>query len=387
MQDSVEFEKECCLCLKRFTDPRILPCLHTFCLRCLEKTGAMKPEQRMPCPACGSEFTVPLKGLTGLPRNPLAEKETCDLGSSLKAKELEKPLCDVCTVVQDEDKVLADKYCIICEEKMCPRCGEEHGKEKQHLVVAMKTTEQAENQKEVEGPLCLNHQTQLADMYCTYCKKVICKMCLEESHNSHNWIMAEDAAVSIAKLAEEEYKSISEMKVEFHEGSEKLQREKMKFLETVKKMETEILKRCEEIKELVFNETKALLQELAVLRKERLEEIEVEQRRMEKHVFTLETFKEYCAHVKENAIPGYTCESEGPIRSTAGELRAQQQIRIQSRILQLQVSFQKGDNDTFLIPLNKALGKTVGKSCINSLFWNELVLSYIHFQIYIQSIN
>ena len=43
---------ECGICLEPFKKPKALPCLHTFCLECLEKYGKDEvPEAKLPCPS------------------------------------------------------------------------------------------------------------------------------------------------------------------------------------------------------------------------------------------------------------------------------------------------------------------------------------------------
>ena len=68
---------ECCICAEIFTDPRILPCIHTFCVKCLTETGlrAMKgPGDQIPCPLCRAEFTIPNDGFTRLKKNFFMDK-------------------------------------------------------------------------------------------------------------------------------------------------------------------------------------------------------------------------------------------------------------------------------------------------------------------------
>jgi len=66
---------ECSICTEVFTDPRGLPCYHTFCLRCLQSYCEDKqPGNRMPCPLCRKEFIVPDEGLSGLQKNFYIEK-------------------------------------------------------------------------------------------------------------------------------------------------------------------------------------------------------------------------------------------------------------------------------------------------------------------------
>ena len=58
---------ECSICLQVFQDPRILPCGHTFCLRCVQSTNNQL------CSLCKSEWSLPTIGLQGLPKNFIAD--------------------------------------------------------------------------------------------------------------------------------------------------------------------------------------------------------------------------------------------------------------------------------------------------------------------------
>ena len=53
----------CPICLGDFTDPRVLPCLHSFCLRCLvghiDSTAAGNSHCSFPCPVCREDTRPP----------------------------------------------------------------------------------------------------------------------------------------------------------------------------------------------------------------------------------------------------------------------------------------------------------------------------------------
>ena len=52
-------ELECTICLEQYKDPRVLPCLHSFCKTCLE--GLLPREGlswRVDCPSCRSSVEV-----------------------------------------------------------------------------------------------------------------------------------------------------------------------------------------------------------------------------------------------------------------------------------------------------------------------------------------
>jgi len=61
---------KCPICLDVFDTPTSLPCLHTFCLRCLQRIFAVdQPGDVVSCPICRREFQLPAAGLAALPRN------------------------------------------------------------------------------------------------------------------------------------------------------------------------------------------------------------------------------------------------------------------------------------------------------------------------------
>src|SRR6218665_4208187 len=63
---------ECCICLKTFTDPRMLPCIHTFCFQCLKDIVDKLDKKRryeIQCPMCRKKFTLPKDGVQGIQKN------------------------------------------------------------------------------------------------------------------------------------------------------------------------------------------------------------------------------------------------------------------------------------------------------------------------------
>src|SRR5688572_28671176 len=69
VQDELHDVTTCCICDETYRDPVILPCIHTFCLTCLQRIGThtdKNPGDPMPCPLCRQEFTVPEDGFAAL---------------------------------------------------------------------------------------------------------------------------------------------------------------------------------------------------------------------------------------------------------------------------------------------------------------------------------
>src|SRR6218665_1465150 len=87
------------MCMSSFADPRMLPCIHTFCFCCLNRTGQTtqkNPGDKMTCPLCRKDFIIPENGMIGVQKNffmenLLAFKTTLQMGNT-------NIICDLCNI-------------------------------------------------------------------------------------------------------------------------------------------------------------------------------------------------------------------------------------------------------------------------------------------------
>jgi hypothetical protein len=116
----------CPVCLKTMADPRMLPCLHSFCGTCLEEISWVTnkgPGDSSSCPECRTQFTVPEIGIAGLPK----DRKTARLIeiANKVAPERNINACFVC--VKDGDvnsSHAATKHCFECRKNFCDSCFE-----------------------------------------------------------------------------------------------------------------------------------------------------------------------------------------------------------------------------------------------------------------------
>ena len=140
---------ECSICSEEFKDPRILPCIHTFCLVCLEKAGQNKqPGDIMPCPVCRTEFTVPDQGFIGIPKNFFMETLK-DVNSSISqglassnnfTPGSKNVVCDACLEDADGSAHSAVMSCVTCKQNLCDDWGMWHKRNKaskEHQLIAL----------------------------------------------------------------------------------------------------------------------------------------------------------------------------------------------------------------------------------------------------------
>ena len=116
----------CPICLELFDNPKSLPCLHAFCLKCLQEYFKDKnPSDEAQCPTCRKKFQIPSDGLDGLQHHFFIQQLVDDRKAS--SRELDGEPCEVCLQEGDEGSVrTATVYCFDCNQKLCKQCSKPH---------------------------------------------------------------------------------------------------------------------------------------------------------------------------------------------------------------------------------------------------------------------
>ena len=183
---------KCTICSNLFDDPRMLPCLHTFCLQCIKKESELQgAKEVLKCPMrnCGENVTLPNRGLEKLLSD---QRKVHEAEMALCEEKLEsgKQACDVC--VRNEGA--ATSFCVNCCEFLCEPCEKHHRsarKTQKHEILNM-----AEKKKEndicslqrvftIPPVPCPTHSDEVLKFYCEKCEELICRDCRDIDHDSH----------------------------------------------------------------------------------------------------------------------------------------------------------------------------------------------------------
>ena len=181
-------ELKCGVCLELFKDPRYLPCLHTFCMECIQRT--MNDDHFLKCPICRAKHELREEGAGLLPVNLYALQE-------LPLKRLKQQQGDVvkmCEFCGEAESPVA--WCSNCRVLICKHCRALHKKMmylKGHQII---DTREGHLQPHVEKRLtnvCLKHDGQELKYLCTDCSAMVCPECLLSTHKDHEYSLAEEA--------------------------------------------------------------------------------------------------------------------------------------------------------------------------------------------------
>ena len=198
----IEEEITCSICGDLFTDPKTIPCLHTFCKQCIEKSieSNKKMASIVCCPLCRAP--LPRDDMSSVPTNFTINRLVEIFGkrkesgkSSGKSLALKEIKCSNC-----ERGIPAITWCTECENSLCEQCNDAHQMMKafkSHKTVAVE--EFIRNPRLVlstpeKSEACKSHSKQALDLYCKTCSSLICRDCTLKDHprETHDFDFIDD---------------------------------------------------------------------------------------------------------------------------------------------------------------------------------------------------
>ncbi|XP_078575740.1 uncharacterized protein LOC144861644 [Branchiostoma floridae x Branchiostoma japonicum] len=168
----------CPVCMLHFRDPRVLPCLHTFCRECLQEWATK--QQPLECPTCRTQVSLPDQGVDGLRTN-FYVNNLLDFAAAKKGTEPGVP-CQVCEGGQDGVK----SWCADCALLLCKSCVGTHRKvpvTKDHEIVTQDVVKAKKGVDKVKRKRhCDKHKHQELVFYCESCNALVCTACTVVDH-------------------------------------------------------------------------------------------------------------------------------------------------------------------------------------------------------------
>ena len=207
----IEKELTCAVCLEHYTEPKVLPCLHYFCKKCIVMMASRKNPFR--CPQCRIETKITIGNEDELLAAHFINRLEDIYATSRKVarKEIQCGLCS-------NSKNKAEAFCKQCGVYICKTCMLPHSRikvEKEHQVVSLKEmgsmslVELASATTSI--PKCSTHSEPLK-FYCFDCKMMICRDCAIIDHSDHNKQSSRDAAKEHKAKLKENLKPLRMMK-------------------------------------------------------------------------------------------------------------------------------------------------------------------------------
>ncbi|XP_038053721.1 E3 ubiquitin-protein ligase TRIM71-like [Patiria miniata] len=394
---------ECSICTNRFRKPKLLDCLHSFCLQCLQGLRQSQDPSgtKLTCPLCRRETMLKGSGVADLPNNfafsalmeevAMQEKLLEGQGSDIK--------CQNC----DEDN-RAISRCMDCDNFLCPECQKAHERMtfmKSHKIYTLTQLRSGEivykSKLRDEVLKCGKHPDQNLNVYCNSCEQVICTTCSVLDHTKHSLTGLPEAVKKCKKkVAEMVQKSETrttelstttkamcqsqkELDIMFANTQKKISK---KAQQKITKLKQEIAKIQKEIAKIQKEEQK-LLQETDMIYKDKLKAFEAVQATNRKEVTQTEHKLEEVKQLMNQASCYEILELQQKLLHNLSELTGKQPQQVPDKLTFM--DFEEGERSLGKIILEEepqAAAKQSprpGRSCVK-VKW-ELKTEFKNFEL------
>ena len=179
----------CAICSGRYADPKLLPCLHTFCQRCL--CGYIPAHSlSVTCPVCRQQSILPIDGVMALQDNTFVSSLIETIGNPERCDRCQKPHLPTSS---------SSATCADCDMQLCLDCAAAHARDfatsSHHVTNTSDPDDGVVRNGELNGTsapadnelllVCGQHDGQPLSQYCSNCETAVCDACTEREHREH----------------------------------------------------------------------------------------------------------------------------------------------------------------------------------------------------------
>uniref|UniRef100_A0A8C4SUG3 RING-type E3 ubiquitin transferase n=1 Tax=Erpetoichthys calabaricus TaxID=27687 RepID=A0A8C4SUG3_ERPCA len=256
----------------RDCEPKLLPCLHSFCLRCIPPPDRQVSLQLGPhgqetqivnvmrCPVCRQDFKQ-----TDVVDNYFV-KDTSEVSGG--SDENSAQVCTSC-----EDNAHAVGFCVVCGEWLCKTCIEAHQRvkfTKDHMIRKKEDVSSDSVGTSGQRPVfCPVHKQEALKLFCETCDRLTCRDCQLLEHKEHRYQFLEEAFQNQKGIIETFMAKLQEKKNYVNFAASQVQSRIKEVNETHKKVEHEIKVAVFTLINEINKKGKSLLQQLESVTKER----------------------------------------------------------------------------------------------------------------------
>ena len=216
----VKEELTCAICQDLLNEPKILPCLHSFCTGCLKEWSGrlanLDPSKRhLECPLCRAKVLLSTsRAVEELPSHFSAIRlvEIVHLQEQANSKKV-TPICQNCN--EGENAVSS---CSDCAIFLCDFCEKAHRRFKattQHKVCSLdemrKGTGEVPSILPEKVEMCPTHPTKPLELYCKCEEVLICRDCIIKKHKDHDYDVISDVVEGEKEILREALPDIQQL--------------------------------------------------------------------------------------------------------------------------------------------------------------------------------
>ena len=283
-------EVSCSVCMSTFTDPKVLPCLHSFCLHCLNELQRTSGRVgQINCPECRSEFRIAGSGTPDqLPTN-------FRLNSLLDVLAIQECNSNGVKCGNCDKRSAQCFYCFQCSVFWCEDCITAHNiirANKGHRVLALKDFQDQDIEDVIKRPsFCpkKHHENEELKFFCKNCEVPICNTCVVTLHDGHTKMLLEEAANERKLHVKSVIESQKQEAVQKRSKIIKLQDERIKIRTQVAGVKRKAHNFVENMVKVLEAKKQKIFKEVEDKAKESLERLGIEESEVELELQQIET--------------------------------------------------------------------------------------------------
>ena len=222
--EELESEITCPICQEHYTEPKVLPCLHYYCKKCILKLALRTQSGKsFHCPECRCEATLPEGGVDNLKTAFFANRLKSKVITLQRAQGKVEVKCELCTASSN-----AEAFCRQCSCFICNECVQAHSKLRcffGHKIASLEDLKHGRAKPiTVEEPpieMCTIHKQPFI-IFCSDCEKLICQHCTLKDHLGHNYEFTNVAVTGVKTKLLEDIQSIKNQQTELTDAIEKV---------------------------------------------------------------------------------------------------------------------------------------------------------------------
>lgn len=244
---------KCHICNNEFDEgqkhTRLLPCLHSLCFECLNKT---KVNDQLQCPTCNVTHSV-----SNIDETCPCDNTRRDLMDFVKVKHSLMTVC--CSVCPSE---IATHRCTQCAEFLCDDCQKAHMRvsaTRNHSLFELAELKKSNNVEAFCRPLmCSKHPDTALNKYCTKttCRKPVCVNCVIDNcreANDHKIENIDSVANAKRQLMKDQISNTEDISKQIQSIINEIKDEQNEILSMEKSVEDEIDKTFDSLEHILWN--------------------------------------------------------------------------------------------------------------------------------------
>ena len=293
----------CPACQDRFTEPKILPCLHFYCKQCVVALAARcRPGQPFPCPECRAETLLPENSVDRLPTAFFMNRMVAVVERMEKAESKVGFKCDMCLT----GKVKA--FCRQCNEFMCLQCARQHKRMKakfpDHKVATLEElrTDGVKSFPAEQAPprICQVHNEQ-RKVYCYDCKELICRDCTLVDHAGHKYDFVIKGAPQVKTTLCDRLVPLRGCSTGIADAVKCVGDAKTQAIEKGASVDAAIKQYCKELRQIIDRRENELLETSAAIVQKNVEALSAQEKSLASSATVVQDLVEFVDQTLENA--------------------------------------------------------------------------------------